>query len=397
MQPQLLEPVDDSKSLALLPRADSTSIFQAFLDKAKAAAESAAKIKVTDITDTTGPKMARAARLSLREIRTTTENRRKEMVEGMTQETRRINGLAKQVKDFCEECESALLEAEQFVERETLRIEDERRQARTAELNPYLTGAVGVDLGKIDEKAYQELLANATELHTLRMERERKAEADRLAAIEAERVEQERIRAENARLKQEAEEREVAAKAEREEAAAKQRELEAAARAEREAAVKKQREIEAAARAEREEAARREAAATEERRRAEAKAKAEQDAAEAKVREAERKERQARAEAEAAEQRRKDEARKAQEEAERKERQAKAEAERAEAARQAAEAEAARRAAAAPDKEKLLAFAAALKALPVPMLSAGSSHIQQDLARRLAGAVSWITTQANEI
>lgn len=252
MQTELLEPVDDSVSLALVPHANSAAIFQAYHEKAQAAASAADNIKVTDIADTTGPKMARAARLSLREIRIATEKRRREMVEGMTEETRRINSLAKRVKDFCEERESALLEAEQFVERE--------------------------------------------------------------------------------------------------------------------------------------EAARREAAATEERRRAEAKAKAEREEAEAKVREAERKEREARAQAEAAEQRRLNEIRRAKEEAER-----------TEAFRQAAEAEAARRAAAAPDKEKLLSFAAALKALPVPMLSAGSSHIQQDLARRLAGAVTWITAQANEI
>ena len=383
MQTELLETVDDSKSLALLPRADSASVFQAFLDKAKAAAESADKIKVTDITDTAGPKMARAARLSLKEIRTTTENRRKEMVEGMTQETRRINGLAKQVKDFCEEREAALLEAEQFVERETVRIEDERRQARAAELNPYLAGAVGVDLGKIDEKAYQELLANATELHALRMERERKAEADRLAAIEAERVEQEQIRAENARLKQEAEEREATARAEHEESARR----DAAAAAER-------KRLEDDASRAREESARRI-------RESEEKAQTEKEAAERVAREALEAAARARRQQGDDERRHREELEQARRDAEAKAAHAKrreAEEAAAEERRKQAEiSEAARRAELAPDKEKLLAFAAALKALPVPMLSAGSSHIQQDLARRLAGAVSWITTQANEI
>ena len=49
------------------------------------------------------------------------------------------------------------------------------------------------------------------------------------------------------------------------------------------------------------------------------------------------------------------------------------------------------------DKQKLLAFVSLIQALPVPMLSAGNHHIQTDLIRRLAGAVTWIKAQADEI
>lgn len=415
MQSELLEPVEESTSLALLPRADSASIFDGFLEKAKTVAEAAERIKVTDIADTTGPKMARAARLDMRAIRTTTENRRKEMVEGMTAETRRINALAKQVKDYCEEREAELLELELFADRENARLEGLRRTERTEMIRPYLTGPLSIDVALCAPDEWERLLADQKDLFELRQKRQREEEEARIAKEKADAEERERLRQENERLQTEAAENARLAEEERKRAEEARLIQEQEARREREAAEAQRRAIEEESRREREAAAKREAAAAEERRqleekgrRLEAEAKRQAQQAQEALEAAARRERQLKEDAEAAERRRENEARLAQQEAERKERQAKADAEAAERRRIEEEAAAAAekerqeqerisREQTAPDKEKLRAWVASFKALPLPLLSAGSSRIQQDLLLRINALAQWTETQANNI
>lgn len=149
-----------------------------------------------------------------------------------------------------------------IIERERIaKLESERIEL----LKPY-SDVMPQGLGLMDEQVFQNYLTGAKTTYEARIEAERKAEADRLAAIEAERIERERIRVENERLKAEAIEREKAAEAERKrqaaileaerkEAEAKQRAIEEQARKEREAAEAEQRklraELEAKAEAER--------------------------------------------------------------------------------------------------------------------------------------------------
>jgi hypothetical protein len=339
MQTELLEPDTETPSLELLPRADAEAILNGYLAKAQALRHTAETLTVTVITDTAGLTLARNTRLSLRAIRIETEKRRVAMVEDMTRETRRINAAAKAVKDFIEPLEERLLEQEQFVDREKERLLNERRQTRLTELSPFLTSQPPADVGLMEPDVYASFLADAKTLHGIKVQREREAEEARQAQEKADAEERERMRLENEKLRAEAEAREAEAHREREAAAAKQREIEAAAAKELKEA-------------------------------ADALAK-EREAREA----AERRQQQAAA----AEQRRINEEL------------------RAEEARRAAEAQAARKAAAAPDKQKLMAFVSLIQALPVPMLSAGNHHIQTDLIRRLAGAVTWIKAQADEI
>lgn len=199
--------------------------FKAQVERLKSTAQT---LIVSDVNDRAGMKLARATRLSLREVRIAIEHRRKELGEHHLRETQRINSDAKALRDLIEPLELRLENQENFAEREATRIAEEKRTARTA------------------------------------------AEAER-ARIEAQRVE-------NERLKKEAAEREEAAKKEREEAAAKLKaeqeraakekaRAEADAKAEREAL---QRKADAEAKRIREEAAERERVASE-------KAKAEAD------------------------------------------------------------------------------------------------------------------------
>ncbi len=126
-----------------------------------------------------------------------------------------------------------------FINIEKERIENQDK-IRKAEVAAY-TEFPAQNLGAMDEPVYSAYLTGLKVAYAAKIEAEAKAEAERLAAIEAARLEQIRIREENERLRREAVERENQMQAEREAA-------EAALRAEREAA-------EAALRAEREAAA----------------------------------------------------------------------------------------------------------------------------------------------
>lgn len=379
-----LEPAPEAApALELMPRADNLSIWSDLKAKAEALKLTAETLNVTNIEDTAGQKLARATRLSLREIRIAVEKRRKDMVEDMTKETARINSAARAVKEFIEPLEARLEEQEKFIERETARLENERRTARSNEIRPFLQSVPTVDLGKISEEEYQAMLADAKDLHALKLKREADAEAARLAKEKAEADERERIRLENIKLKEEAEARDTAAKAEREAAAKRQRDIEAKAEADRKAAadvLRKEREA-AAAKAEKERKAAEEARrAIERERQKEREAAAEKqrsaDAAAAKERAAREKLEKEKADAAAAEERRKEVA---------------AEAEKQ---RLADEAEARRKAAAAPDREKLIAFADSLAALSVPDVSKVSAAVRENVAAKLQSFVNWIKTQA---
>lgn len=362
---------------ALMPRADTAVILEDFKAKVESLRKTAETLYVTSIEDTAGQKLARETRLAIRQIRLASDKKREEMVEGMTKEVRRINAGFKEIWDGTTKLEKRLQEQEDFIERETARLEDERRTARSNEIRPFLTSVPAADLGKITEEEYQSMLADARDLHALKLERERKAEEERRQREAAEAAERERIRQENERLRREAQEREAAAQREREEAAARQRELEQRQAEER-------RQAEAVLRMERE-------AAEAERRRIEAVAAAER----AKVEEERRKER----EAAAARQRAADDAaRKAREEAAARQRELEAERQRiAEetAAEQRRNEEEARRAAAAPDREKLNKLADALLAIPIPAVSDSALHVT-DKARARFEALALQIRQAAE-
>ncbi|MES2706102.1 MAG: hypothetical protein V4726_05800 [Verrucomicrobiota bacterium] len=309
-----IESAAEAVNESLLPRADTAVILTEFQSKIESLRRTAETLNVTDITDLAGQKLARETRLQIRQIRIASDKKREGMVDGMTKEVRRINAGFKEIWDGATRLEKRLQEQEDFIEIETARLEDERRTARSNEIRPYLTSFPAVDLGKITEDEYQAVLSDARDLRELKLAREAKEKADRLAKEKEEADQRERDRLENDRLRDEA-------------AALTARNLEIQQRAD-------------AARKEADEKLRRQQA------------------------EANRKLAEARRQKQEADKR---------------------ESDRAEAERQRidAEAEAARKAAAAPDREKLTAFAAALAALPLPQLSPAAGHISDWLSARL--------------
>lgn len=376
--------------LELMPRADNLAVWGGFKTKAEALKLTAETLSVTSIEDTAGQKLARATRLSLREIRIAVEKRRKEMVEDMTKETARINSAAKAVKDYIEPLEKRLQAQEDFIEIETARLRHERNVARFEEIKAFIPanswGDVTRNYGDMTDEQWLQCLSDAKDLHALKVKREADAEAARIAKEKAEADERERIRLENVKLKEEAEASEAAAKVEREAAAKRQQEIEEKAEAERKAAaeVLRKERADAAAKAEKDRKAAEDARqAIERERQKEREAAAEKqraaDAAAAKERAAREKLEKEKAAADAAEKRRKEAAAAAEKQ------------------RLADEAEAARKAAAAPDKEKLIAFADSIAALAVPVVSTASASVREDIAAKLQSFAKWIKAQAATI
>lgn len=357
--------------------------FKAKAEKLKLTAET---LTVTDINDRAGMQLARSTRLSLREIRVAVEHRRKELGEEALKTKQRIDADAKEMKDFCEAQESRLLEMEQFAERETARIQNEKRTARIAELTPFLSAPVAIDLGTMADEAYAGLLSDSKDAQAARIERERKLAEEAAAKLKAEAEERERIRLENEKLKAEAAEREAAAKKEREEAAAK-------LKAEQDRAAKEKAEAEEVARQER---LRLQALAEVERQKAAAEAvrlKAESDARD-KAALVER-------EAAAAKAKKEREAIEAKAKADREAREkleAEVAAKKAAEDKAAAEKLAAEKAAAmAPTKDKLRKFAKDVCALALPLCADTNASYVKELSEGVARFAAWIEKKADAL
>jgi hypothetical protein len=334
----------------------------------------AAKISVTDATQVTQIKASRELRLKLRRVRIDGDKTRKDFKEESLRRGKAIDGIGALLASKITPMEERLEEMEKFAERKEAERKAALVETRLAILRPYgfdLSPYVNA-LADMSEETFAEMHRLHRTDYEAKIAAAKKAEDDRLAAEEAKRVEDARIHAENARQKAElaaqekaaAEERRIAAEAlaaEQARAAKEKADLEAKAEAERRKAAaealaaenkaKAEREaIEAQARKEREAA---EARAAEEKRKANAaiaeverKAKAERDAIQARADAAAKIEREAR---ETLEKRLADKA--------------------AWEAKTWAEEEAARlKAESASDADKLREMAAAIRAIPAPIM-----------------------------
>jgi hypothetical protein len=251
-------------------------VFQPFFQKAAEWEEKAKMLVITSIDQKDEMKLARSARLNLKDIRCEAERMRKKLKENILNEGRIIDGMANVIKGICEPIETHLEEQEKFVERQEaariLKLKTDREEL----LAPFGVDTQFYNLGAMSEDAFGNLLAMIQTAHAAKLAAAQKLEEERIARekkeaeekAERERLEAEeraRIAAENARLKAEAVERERQIAAERAKAEAERKAIEEKARKEAEkreaeerrriAAEKKAREEqEAAARAEREKA-----------------------------------------------------------------------------------------------------------------------------------------------
>lgn len=231
-------------------------ILQPFADnfqKAKAIVEKSKGIVVTDEKQTTEMSQARENRLELKRLRVDVEKTRKGLKEQSLREGKAIDGIANIVKALVIPVEEHLEKQEKFAELKRAERAAATKADRTEKLMKYTSDISLYNLDTMNDKQFNELLETLKAQHEARLAAEKKAEADRLAAIEAENKRQAEIEAENAKLKKEAEAKEKALEKERKAEAEKQAKIQAEANAKLEEERKKREAIEAEQRAKLEE------------------------------------------------------------------------------------------------------------------------------------------------
>lgn len=213
--------------------------------EAQQLAEQAAEIQVPDATHVTEIKAAGAMRRSLAKVRSLGEKTRKTLKEDSLKRGQVIDKINRALLEIIEPQEERLTELENIAERQEAERKEALKAKRVKELGEFIDTAY-LDLANMPEADYANLLESSKQRQKANQEATRKAEADRAEREAAEKQERERIAAENTKLRLEAEQRELAAKAERDKAIREQQAANEKARLEREA-------VEAKARKEREE------------------------------------------------------------------------------------------------------------------------------------------------
>lgn len=254
-------------------------VFSPFFDQVEVVKETCLAIKITDISQVEEMERAREYRLKLKNLRVASEKEKTRLKEQPLRKCQAIDALARYLKSEIEPLEDHLMEQEKFAIHKEEERKAELESKRKQELDGYEGDYQYVDLKEMPEENYQNFLKSAKETYKLKKEKEAQEEAERKRIAEEQAKAQESIRAENERLKAEADKREKEIEAERkklEEANAKaQAEAKKKLKAEREKTEKLEAELKA--KAEEDARAKREA---------DAKAKAEQEAKEKAEKEA---------------------------------------------------------------------------------------------------------------
>lgn len=194
-------------------------------------------VTVADENDKASMKVANTIRLNVRQVRLDAEKTfdakraevQAQMIGFKTEDALWLK--AKQTMQILtKEIEEVAKIKETTAERiaaERKELETQTRMTKVSKFNPELQRS---EFENMSAEMFEMFLTGIEKAYNDKIEAEAKAEAERLAAIEADRLERERIKAENERLAKEAAEKEKQLQAERAEAARKQKEIEDAAK-----------------------------------------------------------------------------------------------------------------------------------------------------------------------
>lgn len=216
-----------------LPEADSMELQQNFLQffqDAKDMEAVAKSIVVTDVEQTDLIARARGLRIKMKNIRTATENKRKELKAGVVSRGKAIDGMANIIKDIILPIETHLEAQENFVALQMQAKIDAVKAKRVEELAKHGVDAMMYpDLGTMPDDLYEKLVQGAELSFRLKKEAEEKLKKEQEEAAKKKAVEDERIRQENIALKKKADDERIAReklekeKKDREEAEEKER------------------------------------------------------------------------------------------------------------------------------------------------------------------------------
>lgn len=163
-------------------------------------------VQVTDIEQKKEMKLAREIRLALADIRITADKKRKELKEDSNRYGKAVQGAYNIIEFIVKPLEKQAEENEKFAE-----IQESKRKAalkvqREMDLQPFAEFVpVGIDLAVISDDDFTKLFTGAKMQMQAKHEAEIKAENERIERERAEAEERERIKQENERLKIEAE------------------------------------------------------------------------------------------------------------------------------------------------------------------------------------------------
>ena len=182
--------------------------FNDMVEQAKAWEAKAMSIVVTDETQVKEMEQAKEGRIILQKVRTGAEKLKKELKAGALNYGRAIDFLYNFIEDTCKPLEAHLLKQEKFKEVREKEKKDELQRVRAEQLAPYVENPAVFDLANMPEDTFQMVLAGSIKSLQDKKNAEKQAEIDRLAKIE----EDNRIKAENERLRQENQAKEAAMK-----------------------------------------------------------------------------------------------------------------------------------------------------------------------------------------
>jgi hypothetical protein len=253
MENQLVKIINDSG----LEKSKAEILLSNFQNYFEIAAEWDKKIDslvVTKVTQVAEMKMAREARLFLKQKRLDVENTRKQLKEQSLREGQTIDSIARVLKNLIEPIEEKASQIERFAEIQEENQRLVRLQERTERLIPYTEG---MDLSFYDFKnmpdADFEVLFNGFKTeYEAQKEAERKAREERIAAEKARIEEEKRIREENERLRKETEAKQKEIERQQKEAEVERRKQSVILEKQKAEAEARQKAIEEAARKERE-------------------------------------------------------------------------------------------------------------------------------------------------
>lgn len=211
--------------------------FLPFFEQAEIWKEKAQQLIVTDETQVNEMKMARTARLALKEIRVNADKTRKQLKEDSLRYGKAVQGVYNIIEYLIVPIEKYLQEQEDFIAISEAKRKAEIKAKREIELQPFAEFVpFGLNLGEMSEEDYSKLLNGAKLQLQAKIDAEVKAESERIAKEKAEAIERERIRIENEKLKAEAQKIERQLAEERAKAESERKELEEKARKEKAAA-----------------------------------------------------------------------------------------------------------------------------------------------------------------
>ena len=195
------EPAPELSKIPADMASDLIERFVPFAQQVNEIASEAHGIEVTDENDAAGMAEARRLRLAMKAVRVEADKVRKTEKEYALVVGKAVDFLGRSIRERAELVEARLEQSEKFAEIKAAERAEALRVARVELLLPYVDDVSQFDLAGMTEQAFETLLSAMKTNHEAALKAEQEAEAARVAAAEAERAEQERIRAENEALR----------------------------------------------------------------------------------------------------------------------------------------------------------------------------------------------------